>query len=64
MVFGLLDSKSKATEKQVENGTPGVNADEELLRQLGYEQVYTILYTTYIFLFLHEWSLTHLHMHA
>ncbi|KAJ8652213.1 hypothetical protein O0I10_012174 [Lichtheimia ornata] len=38
MAFGLLDSKSKTTEKQVENGTPGVDADEELLRQLGYEQ--------------------------
>ena len=40
MAFGLLDSKSKTTEKQVENGTPGVDADEELLRQLGYQQVY------------------------
>lgn len=63
MAFGLLDSKSKTTEKQVENGTPGVDADEELLRQLGYEQV---LYTSILFhlLFSGMVILTHMHAHA
>ncbi|KAI9495448.1 amino acid/polyamine transporter I [Zychaea mexicana] len=37
MTIGFLEKKG-ATEKQVEDGNPGVTADEQLLRELGYTQ--------------------------